>query len=271
MAAQKDKNGHGKHEHYIIPDSMVLKVGVTLFCLTILTVAVAHVDLGELNLIVAVLVATVKALLVALFFMGLYYDKKENSVIFGTSFIFLAIFFSLTATDIFFRKDKYTNKATASEAMAFPGVSMGGGSQLKKPWVSTPELVAKGKTLFAAQCVACHGASGQGDGPAAAGLNPKPRNFTQKSGWLNGRKVTGVFRTLKEGVGGMPSFGSLPMDDRWALVQYVLSLGGAPEADTAADYARIGVDPSKDTMGGGAGGEKPTLPIDFAIDRVAID
>lgn len=276
MTAQKSgdakhSGGHGDHEHYIIPDSIVVKVGVTLFLLTIITVAVAHVDLGAWNLVVAVLVATVKALLVALFFMGLFYDKKENAVIFGTSFVFLGIFFSLTAMDIFFRKDRYTNKATAAEAMAFAGVAVGGGSQLKKPWVTTPELVNKGKALYAAQCTACHGASGQGDGPAAAGFNPKPRNFTQSGGWKNGHKVTGVFRTLKEGVGGMPSFGSLPMDDRWALTHYVLSLGGQPEADTAAEYARISVDPSKDTMGGGGSAEAPTLPIEFAIERVAID
>jgi mono/diheme cytochrome c family protein len=35
-----------------------------------------------------------------------------------------------------------------------------------------------GKAYFAMICVSCHGASGQGDGLAAAALNPKPRNFT---------------------------------------------------------------------------------------------
>lgn len=264
------KHSNEKHEHYIIPDSIVLKVGIALFILTIITVAVAQVDLGRLNFLVAIAVATVKALLVSLFFMGLYYDKKENGIIFATSFLFLAIFFSFTGIDIFFRKDKYTNKATAAEAMVFPGVTAGG-SQLKKPWVSTADLVNKGQAQYAAQCVVCHGAAGQGNGVAAAGLNPKPRNFTEATGWKNGRKVAGVFRTLKEGLGGMPAFASLPVDDRWALTHYVLSLAPNPESDSAADYARIGVDPSKETMGSGGTAEAPTLPIDFAIDRVAID
>jgi mono/diheme cytochrome c family protein len=35
-----------------------------------------------------------------------------------------------------------------------------------------------GKVVFTQNCVVCHGASGTGDGPAAAGLNPKPANFT---------------------------------------------------------------------------------------------
>ena len=38
--------------------------------------------------------------------------------------------------------------------------------------------VAKGKEIFAQRCVPCHGASGAGDGPASASLNPRPRNFS---------------------------------------------------------------------------------------------
>jgi mono/diheme cytochrome c family protein len=37
--------------------------------------------------------------------------------------------------------------------------------------------VAKAKEIFAQRCVTCHGNSGQGDGPASATLNPKPRKF----------------------------------------------------------------------------------------------
>ncbi len=41
---------------------------------------------------------------------------------------------------------------------------------------TTPD-VAKGKEIFAQRCVPCHGATGHGDGPASASLNPKPRVF----------------------------------------------------------------------------------------------
>lgn len=34
--------------------------------------------------------------------------------------------------------------------------------------------------LFASRCTPCHGTSGKGDGPAAAALNPKPRDYTNK-------------------------------------------------------------------------------------------
>lgn len=35
-----------------------------------------------------------------------------------------------------------------------------------------------GKAVFQQYCLACHGAAGKGDGPAAAALNPKPANFS---------------------------------------------------------------------------------------------
>lgn len=37
------------------------------------------------------------------------------------------------------------------------------------------------KEVFDSRCGACHGTSGKGDGPGAAALNPKPRNYTDKS------------------------------------------------------------------------------------------
>jgi len=40
---------------------------------------------------------------------------------------------------------------------------------------------AKGKDLYAKQCAGCHGPAGKGDGPAAAAINPKPTDFTNKA------------------------------------------------------------------------------------------
>lgn len=41
---------------------------------------------------------------------------------------------------------------------------------------------AEANRIFSERCVTCHGANGAGDGPASAGLVPKPRNF-QESAW----------------------------------------------------------------------------------------
>ena len=51
--------------------------------------------------------ATIKGLMVALIFMNLRFDRRENGLIFSTSFLFLAIFIVLTGTDLFFRGDVY--------------------------------------------------------------------------------------------------------------------------------------------------------------------
>ena len=90
-----------------------------------------------------------------------------------------------------------------------------------------PELMAHGKALFAQNCATCHGPEGRGDGPGGAGLNPKPRNFTQQAGWTNGYRIENIYKTLDEGVkgSGMVSYNYLSKKDRMALVHVVQSLG----------------------------------------------
>ena len=43
--------------------------------------------------------------------------------------------------------------------------------------VITAEARAAAADIFESRCIACHGAEGRGDGPAASNLNPKPLNF----------------------------------------------------------------------------------------------
>ncbi len=257
------KDSH--HQHHILSTAMALKVWGVLIALTFVTVAVAQVDLGALNFTVAMLVATIKATIVCMFFMGLKYDHKENAVIFSTSVIFLAIFMILTFGDLMTRGDVYVkdNKIVPDSFSAGAVVK----SKFSKPWVATPELIAHGKEQFQTQCVTCHGAAGDGNGVAAAGLNPKPRNFTATDGWKQGRKPSQIFATITKGLGGMPSFASAPSDDRWGLVHYVRTMGAhANEKDTPADLQKIGIDPNK--ADGGGGGEK-AIPVDLAIDQLS--
>jgi len=274
-----DNHNHGKHghpgsdpnklnhAHHILAPSTIIKVGTALMIFTVITVAVAHIDLGRANFFIAMAVATIKAALVAMIFMNLKYDARENSVIFGTSFVFLAIFIVLAGTDIFFRGDVYV-KAGSSSTVAQAK------SKLQSPWISTPEMVTHGKELFAANgCTSCHGEQGQGNGIAAAGLNPKPRNFTQNEGWKNGRRMATIFKTLKNGLApsAMASYSNLPADDRWQLSAYVISLGSTPaEASAPSDFKDIGVDPSKPNGGGDATPEAPTVPIEFAMQRMEV-
>jgi mono/diheme cytochrome c family protein len=91
----------------------------------------------------------------------------------------------------------------------------------------TPELLARGQALFDQNCLSCHGPAGHGDGPAARGLNPPPRNFSADAGWKNGYQIEGIWKTLQEGIkgSGMVAYEYLSKKDRMALVHYVQSLG----------------------------------------------
>lgn len=84
-----------------------------------------------------------------------------------------------------------------------------------------PDL-ARGRSLYLAQCAACHGTAGAGDGPLAAGLEPPPIAFTDAER-AGSRSVMALFQVISQGVGGtsMASFESLPEQDRWALAFYV--------------------------------------------------
>jgi caa(3)-type oxidase subunit IV len=253
----------GEHGHYILPDSVALKTLIALAVLTVITVALSFVHLGKINFLVGMLVATVKACLVVLIFMNLKHDDKANAVIFGSAFIFLAIFFGLTAPDTMTRGDVYFRGPV-------PMLPVKGASKFKKAWEPTDELVAHGKELYATNCASCHGGTGHGDGPAAGALNPRPRDFTADAGWKNGRKPSGIFKTLKEGIPGtgMGSFTTLMAEDRWAISHYVASIGPNVLKDSGADLLAVGVDPSKEDA---SSEEAPTIPVKRAMQFLAKD
>jgi cytochrome c oxidase subunit 4 len=92
------------HGHYIVPAAAYVAVFIGLLILTVVTVAVAQVDLGPANMPVAMLVATLKASLVALIFMQLKYDNRLNALVFVFGLLFLALFFLFTLLDVFSRE-----------------------------------------------------------------------------------------------------------------------------------------------------------------------
>jgi len=68
--------------------------------LTVLTVLATHVDFGgDLNLVVAMLIATLKAGLVAMFFMHLRYDKALHTVVFLAALLFALLYISFALMD----------------------------------------------------------------------------------------------------------------------------------------------------------------------------
>ena len=87
---------------------------------------------------------------------------------------------------------------------------------------SFPPDLARGATLYNAECAACHGVSGRGDGEAAQGLDPAPIAFADVER-ARQRSVFGLYQVIDQGLEGtsMTSFAHLPAEDRWALAFYV--------------------------------------------------
>ena len=71
-----------------------------LLVLTIITVFVASFDFGNVNVVVAIAIATVKASLVVLIFMHLRHDKPVNAIIALSGFMFLGLLLLFCLTDI---------------------------------------------------------------------------------------------------------------------------------------------------------------------------
>lgn len=265
MGDQKSGQISGKKPsaHHVTPFSVYVKVWGSLIALTVITVSSSYFDFGgNYNVIIALVIATIKALLVTMFFMGLKYDSAENNVTFYVTILFFAVFPFLTISDLLFRVPAQAAKVDTDSVVA-----SGEKVDVKALIKPAPESIAKGKGIFGQQCATCHGAEGKGDGPAAAAFNPKPRNFTSLENWKNPRTVAGVFKTLKEGLPGtpMPGFSTIPVEDRFAIVHYLRSLMPDRPEDTAQDVAAL-----ETLAGGGAGtGKISKLPIEFIIERMA--
>jgi mono/diheme cytochrome c family protein len=101
---------------------------------------------------------------------------------------------------------------------------------LKSPLPHSPEIVEKGKALYHGKgtCFNCHGTDGGGNGPAAAKLNPAPRNFRHHGFWRH-RTEGEIFWVIKHGSPGtaMIGFGQvLSEEEIWSLIQYERTFAG---------------------------------------------
>lgn len=94
---------------------------------------------------------------------------------------------------------------------------------------TAPDL-ALAAPLYAQQCASCHGLSGHGDGPAAAGLNPPPIAFSDTERAAK-RTPFALYEAISQGIEGtsMTSYSALPEQDRWALAFYVGNFAYSPQ------------------------------------------
>jgi cytochrome c oxidase subunit IV len=103
-----DSHDHG--ENHVVPISVYLGVFIALLVGTALTTAVAYVDLGPFNTVVALLIAFIKMSLVILFFMHVKYQPGLTRIAIICAFFWLGIMMTLTLTDELTRGWEYNAK-----------------------------------------------------------------------------------------------------------------------------------------------------------------
>ncbi len=96
--AHEDHDDGRVHAH-ISSIKFYLAIFAALITLTVATVGVSYVHLGPANLAVAIVIASIKAALVCLFFMHLRNDNKFHALIFVSSLLFIGVFFAYTVND----------------------------------------------------------------------------------------------------------------------------------------------------------------------------
>lgn len=107
-----DDEHHGPH---VVPMKLLVGVFAILMFLTVITVGVTSFDFGyEMNLVVAMAIALVKAAFVGLYFMHLRWDAPINGFILVASLLFVTLFIAITLMD----SGQY---ATFQEAAALRG------------------------------------------------------------------------------------------------------------------------------------------------------
>ena len=88
-----------EHSEHIVSPKVYAAVLTALLIGTVLTVQAAKVDLGRLNIVVALSIATIKMTLVILFFMHGKYSARRTKLVITAGFFWLAIMLGLTLAD----------------------------------------------------------------------------------------------------------------------------------------------------------------------------
>lgn len=127
---------------------------------------------------------------------------------------------------------KSLTAAVAGLALVVAGVAV---VSAQGPWVAPTEAkklknpvkgTGNAKKLIETNCVSCHGASGHGDGPAAAALPPpKPANWTSER--VQKESDGELFWKISNGRGAMPPWKDmLKENERWEIINYLRTLKG---------------------------------------------
>jgi len=104
-----------EHTEHIVKPGTYLAIILTLLTMTGLTVYAAYINLGRFNIVVALVIATMKATLVVLFFMHAKYSPRRTQLVIVAGIFWLALLLFMTLSDYISRIDYRGVRAPISQ------------------------------------------------------------------------------------------------------------------------------------------------------------
>lgn len=119
---------------------------------------------------------------------------------------------------------KTSDTAVESEMQVSEWKAPSAVDKLVNPIKDISSAIEFGKSTFSAQCAVCHGNSGEGDGVAGIGLNPRPANFTSDE--FQNQTDGAIFWKITSGKPPMASYSEVySAKQRWQLVTFLRTFG----------------------------------------------
>lgn len=106
-------------------------------------------------------------------------------------------------------KESAPAEQKAEPAAAEPKEAQPAAAEPEKTEVAAMDPAAEAKQIFQTRCTVCHGADGKGDGPGAAALNPKPRDYTNQE-WQKSVTDEHLHETIVKGGQAMGLSAGMP-------------------------------------------------------------
>jgi caa(3)-type oxidase subunit IV len=229
---QSDGHGHddGHHVNYF---------GIYITLIILFLISVAGPEVGDrfglhwLTLVTAFGIAVVKANLVINNFMHLRWEKKLMKWMLATSVILMLLMVAGISPDVLNHEGRNWQNLAAQAAVerGLGGDDHGEGEEamLAEGGGEAAPAGFSAAASYGTICATCHGAAGEGNGPAGAALTPPPANFTDPAFW-EGRDRDRVITVIRDGaaaVGGsalMAPWGALYTEEQLEQVaDYVMA------------------------------------------------
>ena len=170
-----DSHAHGAHaapDHHphVLPVTTYFATFGVLLVLTGITVVASRFDFGSANLVIAILIATIKASIVGAMFMHLAFDHKFHSIIIASSLIFLAVFIAFTMFDTEYRgrSDVIEGERPADMQAPFKGSRAEAAMKAKYEWSESGQKVSAAASAATAMASAMAGLTPAASASASA-------------------------------------------------------------------------------------------------------